>query len=272
MRYTAQQVRAKARAAYKRREDEVEEEETESGEINLIPYLDIVTNLMLFLLVSVSTGTLLGQINISLPEQTATPSSTTPPPQVTPEEQPLQLVLTVLNDRVELWSMSGLEGTNLKPRNIFNRTGRNGEACDGNYMCESSYCTPKVRTCDANPDATVGLVPVFDYRAINTELFNIAKLHYDGKQRGEKTYSAILMADGTIPYGTIISMMSTMRCPMPKFGENGLPCLMPSYDEDLKKAENPVSLDSMVYDPLRATYDVKTMAYFPDILFSPGIR
>ena len=40
---TAQRVRAKQRAAVSRREAQIEDEELESGEINLIPYLDIVT-------------------------------------------------------------------------------------------------------------------------------------------------------------------------------------------------------------------------------------
>ena len=71
------QVRAKARAAMLRREDEVEEEEIQGGEINLVPYLDIVTNLMLFILVSVSAGFILGQINTTLPD--AAPASSVPP-------------------------------------------------------------------------------------------------------------------------------------------------------------------------------------------------
>ena len=58
--YTAQQVRSKQRFAIKRREEAIEQDEIEGGEINLIPYLDIVTNLMLFLLASVSAGVILG--------------------------------------------------------------------------------------------------------------------------------------------------------------------------------------------------------------------
>ena len=65
----AAQVRAKARIAVERREEQIEAEEIEGGEINLIPYLDIVTNLMLFLLASISTGLVMGQINTTLPDQ-----------------------------------------------------------------------------------------------------------------------------------------------------------------------------------------------------------
>ena len=69
MDYSAQRVRAKTRAAIKRRADVIERDELESGELNLIPYLDIVTNLMLFLLASVSASLILGQINTMLPDQ-----------------------------------------------------------------------------------------------------------------------------------------------------------------------------------------------------------
>ena len=62
------QVRAKTRMAMKRREEEIEQEEIEGGELNLIPYLDIVTNLMLFLLARSSAGLILGQINTTLPD------------------------------------------------------------------------------------------------------------------------------------------------------------------------------------------------------------
>jgi hypothetical protein len=63
MDYSAQRVRTKTRAAIKRREDFIEQDELESGELNLIPYLDIVTNLVLFLLASVSAGLILVQID-----------------------------------------------------------------------------------------------------------------------------------------------------------------------------------------------------------------
>ena len=64
MEYSAHRVRSKTRAAVKRREDDIVWDELESGELNLIPYLDMVTNLMLFLLASVSAGIILVQIDI----------------------------------------------------------------------------------------------------------------------------------------------------------------------------------------------------------------
>ena len=65
----------KARMAMRRREEQIEQEELEGGEINLIPYLDIVTNLMLFLLASISAGLVLGQINTTLPDRGPKPDA-----------------------------------------------------------------------------------------------------------------------------------------------------------------------------------------------------
>ena len=76
---SAQRVRSKTRNAVRRREDQIEQEEIESGELNLIPYLDIVTNLMLFLLFSISAGIIFTQIDTSLPDKsTAAPTQSCP--------------------------------------------------------------------------------------------------------------------------------------------------------------------------------------------------
>jgi hypothetical protein len=44
----AAQVRARARMAMRAREEEIEQDEIEGGELNLVPYLDIITNVVLF--------------------------------------------------------------------------------------------------------------------------------------------------------------------------------------------------------------------------------
>ena len=86
MEYSAQRVRSKTRAAIKRREEIIEQEEMESGELNLIPYLDMVTNLMLFLLASISAGLLLVQIDTTLPDKGA-PAASQTNPQQNPDDQ-----------------------------------------------------------------------------------------------------------------------------------------------------------------------------------------
>lgn len=268
---SAQRVRSKSRAAVRRREDQIEQEEIESGELNLIPYLDIVTNLMLFLLFSISAGIIFTQIDTSLPDKAPPSTSVTSTPNPNPDEQPLKLVVSITRDRMLLWSISGLEGTLDAPKAVFQRSGRDGEACDGNYMCESNFCRNTTQKCEPSPHAEVPL-PVFDYRGLSNALFEIANRRYAGKQRKADTYQIILMADGAIPYNTIASVMSAMRCKMPDFGTDTNGCALPTDDPDLKKAKDPISPDKRLYDTTRATYDPKTMALFSDILFSSGFE
>ncbi|MCX5744095.1 MAG: hypothetical protein NT062_16525, partial [Proteobacteria bacterium] len=225
MLYSAQRVRGKARAAVKRREDQIEQEESESGELNLIPYLDMVTNLMLFILASVSAGIILVQIDTTLPDKKA-PSATQPAPKPL-DEQPLELFLSVKLDSVIIWSVTGLEGTLASPKATFPRTGLDGSTCTSGYECESDTCENTKCVSNSKIDA----VPVFDYRAINKALFEIADRRYRGKLRKIDTYHATIQADPAIPYATVASVMSAMRC---KFPDDVLAeahgCMIPNED------------------------------------------
>ena len=79
-------------------------------------------------------------------------------------------------------------------------------------------------------------------------------------------------SDGSIPYSTLVSTMAAMRCALPEFGKEVTGCALPTDDENLKKAKDPISPDKRLYDTTRATYDPKTMALFSDILFSSGFE
>lgn len=177
------QVKAKARAAMKRREEEIEAEEIEGGEINLVPYLDIVTNLMLFMLATVSAGFILGQIDTTLPEHAPANQVSAADPAKKPDEQPLQLVVSVTKKRVLLWSISGLEGTLQQPK-LEIPAGAAG----------------------SNPD-----LPVFDLQRLNDSLFEIAGRRYTGSARPTDTYEIILQVDGDIPYDTVVGVMDHLR-------------------------------------------------------------
>jgi biopolymer transport protein ExbD len=268
---SAHQVRSKTRLAVKRREDTVEQEEIESGELNLIPYLDIVTNLMLFLLASVTAGIILGQINTTLPDKgPPAASSSDVKPDQSPDEQPLKLVVSVQRDKLLLWSISGLEGTLQQPKLSLPRSGVAGERCDGGYMCESNTCESGKGVCKDDPN--VSPTPVFDYRKLNDALYAIARDRYRGKKRAPVTYQAILMADRDIPYGTIISLMGAMRCKMPALGKDPGPCFLPSAADAMHTAANPIDDVSFLYDTTRADYDPDKFGLFPDIVFSTGFE
>jgi len=60
-------TRSQVRAAMRRMRDHNDELDEEHGEINLVPYMDIVTNIIIFLLASVINQVPLGTINVSSP-------------------------------------------------------------------------------------------------------------------------------------------------------------------------------------------------------------
>jgi biopolymer transport protein ExbD len=295
MKYSAHRVRSKTRAAVKRREDAIEQDEIESGELNLIPYLDMVTNLMLFLLAGVSAGLILVQIDTTLPDR-APPSTKPSTPAQDPKDQPLKLFVSVSPSEMVLWSATGLEGTlkEPKPGYVFKRTGLDGQPCDGAYMCQSNSCdATKVQrvdnvdwgTCVPSRDDPA---PVFEFRRFNDTLSRIAAERYGGRPRKPDTYSIVIQADFSIPYATITSIMAAMRCKLPEPHAAAVACALPTDDPELAKAPDPIAPKGCgplppqpqpgypgpckLYDTNRANYDPKYMALFHDIQFSTGFE
>ncbi len=60
-------TRRQVRSAMKRMREANEDAEEEGGEINLVPYMDIVTNIIIFLLASIQSVPPLGNVNVSAP-------------------------------------------------------------------------------------------------------------------------------------------------------------------------------------------------------------
>jgi biopolymer transport protein ExbD len=196
----AAQVRSRARLAMKKREEEIELQELEGGEINLVPYLDIITNIVLFLLASVASGLVLGSINSALPEYSegAAPADPSQNPQ---EEPPLQMVLAIGKAEAQLFSLSGLEGT---------------------------LAVPKLKVPAKKPALD------YDFGKINDAAAEIVKRRWgqkpilrelDGKPvciiagaqhpltdcRPAKAPEIYLMVDGEIPYSTVVAAMDSVR-------------------------------------------------------------
>jgi biopolymer transport protein ExbD len=268
--YTAQRVRSKTRAAVRRREDNIEQEEMESGELNLIPYLDMVTNLMLFILASVSAGLILSQIDTSLPDKAPPKSSSVTPPQTNPDDQPLGLYVSIQRNDMVLWSVSKLEGTlkQPKPGYVFPRIQNTmGQSCDGPYMCESNNCDNGV--CGASTETPQSVYP---YRKLNDALFEIAQRRYAGKQRKHDTFTIVLQADGSIPYSVIVSVMAAMRCKLPEYGKETTSCRFPNENAEFKASGEVLSKDGKYFNTEKASYDPRTMALFPAIQFSSGFE
>jgi biopolymer transport protein ExbD len=267
--YSAQRVRSKTRTAVRKREEFVEQMEMESGELNLIPYLDMVTNLMLFILATVSAGLLLSQISTTLPDRAPKGTNVTQP-QTNPDDQPLGLYVSIKQNDMILWSVSRLEGTLSQPLpgNVFPRlTNTNGSSCEGPYNCESNNCID--RKCAPSADLQQ---LVYDYRGLNNRLFEIANRRYAGKARKHDTYSIVLQADGAIPYSAIVSVMAAMRCKLPDPGKDIVMCRMPNDNPEFKASGELVSKDGKSFNTEKAAYDPKTMALFPSIQFSSGFE
>jgi len=85
-------TRSQVRAAMRRMRDHHDELEEETGEINLVPYMDIVTNIIIFLLASVVNQVSLGNINVSVPTLASGASAADPE---VPPKPPLNLTVSV---------------------------------------------------------------------------------------------------------------------------------------------------------------------------------
>ena len=271
-------VKAKARRAQAKREYDIEQEEIEGGEINLIPYLDIVTNLMLFLLMSLS-GLVMGNFNTQLPDKGPSQQDMKDPPELDPKDQPVRMVLSVTPTTAILWSISGLEGTLQDPAASAERTGKIGNDCRTDAQCEQATCDYETYTCIVPADE-VEPIPVFDWSRINAKLHEIATRRWKGQIRKPDTFRLWLQADGTVPYGTIIASMDAVRCNFPDSVaadavETGHApkCLFPSNDEVVKQSEDPAAIElSPRYDWERKKYDPDTDALFHDVIFSTRIQ
>jgi biopolymer transport protein ExbD len=174
----AAQVRAKARMAMKRREEEIETEEIEGGELNLVPYLDIITNIVLFLLATITAGLILGNINSALPEYAESTVGLQAQP-ATNTEPPVQLVVAVTKPEILVFSLSGQEGT---------------------------LQAPKVKIPASKPGAE------YDFNRLTESAAEIVRRRWpDKNNRPDGSTEVILMADAEIPYGAIVNTMDALR-------------------------------------------------------------
>jgi biopolymer transport protein TolR len=230
----AAQVRAKARLAMKRRDEEIEQEELEGGEINLIPYLDIIINLLLFLLASVAAGYVLGQINTTLPDHVPANQARPLNPALNPDEQPLQMVVSTSKQGMLLWSVSQLEGT---------------------------LATPKARI-PRLPARQAGEAPRYDYVALNNALYEIANRRWRGKARSLDTYEIIIQCDPDIPYETVVAIMDAVRQRLPAGARQGEKLPPVSMPKEQQQGQGPTAKRVPV-EP----YDPDRHYLFPDILF-----
>lgn len=85
-------TRSQVRATMRRMRDHNEELEEEAGELNLVPYMDIVTNIIIFLLASVVNQVALGNVNVTVPTLASGGGASSDDQ---PDKKPLNLTVSV---------------------------------------------------------------------------------------------------------------------------------------------------------------------------------
>ena len=141
----AQRVRVRRRAPRSgAREETVEQDEMESGELNLIPYLDMVTNLMLFLLASVSAGLILVADRHDAARQGAAVADQVTQPQHQPRRSAAQAVRLDQARRDDpVVGRAASRARSTQPKATFKRTGKDGEAAMARTCARATRATPR---------------------------------------------------------------------------------------------------------------------------------
>lgn len=185
---------AKVRGRVRREIAKAEEEAEEGGEINLVPYLDIVVNTVIFLLATVSTTLALANINVNSPryeEQAVGATSGNPD-----EEKP-KLNLTVAVSYTG-FIVAGAGGVMTAP-----------DGSSPTIRCsvplQQGRCPAFIST-KQGPSGEKEFVWVdkYDYNSLK-------KLVSQIKEKYPQERQAILTADRLIPYKVVVEAMDTLR-------------------------------------------------------------
>lgn len=185
---------AKVRARVRREIAEAEESEHEGGEINLVPYLDIITNTVIFMLATTALSLALGNINVTAPRY-AEPGAAAATADDTDDKPKLNLTIGITYTGFITGGSSAI-----LPKIPCKSALRNGR-------CPSFLST---RVNDRGEKESVW-VDMYDYKTLATKLKEIKLFQKDGKYLFRHERQAILTADRQIPYNVIVKTMDTVR-------------------------------------------------------------
>jgi len=174
----AQRLRAKLRKI----REHGEEMQEEGGELNLVPYLDIVTNVIMFMLATATFAAALGDINVSSPTTSNTVSAST-----TPQEEPKnELNLTVsISEKGFTIAASGAvlyQGDSFAP--------------DGNIVRSGQQVLPTIPKKGND----------YDYELLNKRMLEIKKLPVAATET-----KVIVNANATIIYEHVVQTLDACR-------------------------------------------------------------
>lgn len=167
-------ARRRLRAELRRVREAGEEMSEESGELNLVPFLDIIMNIIIFLLATVTFQAALANINITLPTAAlATPAPAAPKP---------ELNLTVaISDHGFTLATSGAvlyRGFKLTPDGVVQTTRE---------------------------------LPTLPFVSGQPDLVSLSRALSDIKQRFPDEERVILTASPLVPYELLVKAMDAMR-------------------------------------------------------------
>ncbi len=149
-------------------------EELDFGELNIVPYLDILMNLIIFMLLSMTGLAIFGTLNVNAPNYgtaaTATPESNTP-----------KLLLTVL----------------ISKKGFF-------VAGTGAVLSQQAEGQTPTSSTDGGPTIPKKSDGSFDFAVLNTKMVEI-------KQAFPSETKVIIGAEADIPYDSLIQTMDAIR-------------------------------------------------------------
>ncbi len=185
---------AKVRGRIRRQISKAEEESEEGGEINLVPYLDIVVNTVIFLLATVSVTLPLANINVNSPKYEEQSVGATA---ANPDEDKPKLNLTVAisySGFIVAGAGGVMDGPDGKPPTVKCLSALQQNRC------------PAFISTGTGPSGETEYrwVDKYDYKKLTTLVTDIKK-----KFAGER--QAILTADRLIPYKVVVDTMDALR-------------------------------------------------------------
>lgn len=158
-----------------------EELHEESGELNLVPYLDIIMNIIMFLLATVTFSATLTSINVNLPTAlTAAPSQVEAPP-----KQELNLTVSVTEKGFTIATSGAV---------LFRGFRLESPGPGQTSVVQTTSELPTLPLVAGQPDLA----------GLSRALVQI-KAHYPGEER------AIITASPQIPYELLVHTMDAMR-------------------------------------------------------------
>lgn len=169
--------------AYVRRKRRIHVEEEEAGELNIVPYLDILINLILFLLVVQATMVNLGMIDVSAPTYAAAGSAPGPRPADDPKALE-RLTIGIAQQGFYIAAKGGV------------LPGESAEAAPVEITQDAIRSAP--------PTVALGADGQFDFSRLSAKLRGIKNAFPNSK-------AVFIVADPSIPYEIIVRTLDASR-------------------------------------------------------------